>query len=415
MDFQLANGVNVHIIPTQQFKQTKVLVNFTTLQTRENAVVRNLLANLLVTSSEKYPTQTVLSRHLANLYGAAVSGYVTRIGHAHTLRLKATFVNEHFAPHVLTEMIATLGELIFHPLMVNDQFDPTTWQRQQANLVATLKSWEDDKQFYSVRQLEKLYYQTGSVMEIPSSGTLPQAEVVTNEATVAAYHQMLSEDQVDIFVIGDVDVDTVMASLRQLPFQPRESHLPATLFHHQPKEAFKELVEHQPIQQAHLNLAYTFPVYFGEPDYRPAIVMNGILGGTPYSKLFVNVREKASLAYTASSGLRAFSGHLIISAGIGADQVNQAEKLIKQQIVTLQNGDFDETTVAKVKAGLINQYYANQDDENYLLGRALARTILHQAQPSDYPTAIQAVTPAKIVDLAQQLEPAARYFLEGEN
>ena len=143
--------------------------------------------------------------------------------------------------------------------------------------------------------------------------------------------------------------------------------------------------------------------------------MNGILGGTPYSKLFVNVREKASLAYTASSGLRAFSGHLLISAGIGADTVAEAEKLIQDQITAMQAGDFDETTVAKVKAGLINQYYANQDDENYLLGRALARTILRQAQPTDYPTAIQAVTPAKIVELAQQLEPAARYFLEGEN
>ena len=70
MDFCLQPGVNLHIIPTKQFKLTHVLINFATPQTNTNATSRNLLANLLETSTHLYPTQTALARQLAKLYGA---------------------------------------------------------------------------------------------------------------------------------------------------------------------------------------------------------------------------------------------------------------------------------------------------------------------------------------------------------
>ena len=409
VDFELVPGVNVHVLVTEQFKQTKLLLNFSRLQTRNNAAARNLLANVLTTSSQLYPTQTALARHLAKLYGASVGAYVTRLGHAHTVRFKATLINEQFAPNLLDAVVQTMGELLFHPLAEGGRFDAPTWQLQKTNLVATLQSWDDDKHFYALRQLEHLYYQTGSVMEVPSTGTKAQVAALTNEATYAAYQTMLADDQVDIFVIGAVDPDQVAANLQKLPFQARPACLPANLFHNQPAEALKQLTEHQPLQQAHLNLAYRQPVYFGTADYPAAL-----LGGSPYSKLFVNVREKASLAYSISSSLRPFAGHLVIQAGIAAQQASAAQQLIEAQVQALAAGDFDVATLAKVKAGLLNQYLASQDDENYLLGRALAKTLLQQPTKLDYPAALAAVTPAQVAQLAAQLEPAAVYLLSGD-
>lgn len=174
VDFELVPGVNVHVLATEQFKQTKLLLNFSRLQTRNNAAARNLLANVLTTSSQLYSTQTALARHLAKLYGASVGAYVTRLGHAHTVRFKATFINEQFAPNLLDAVVQTMGELLFHPLADGTRFDVPTWQLQKTNLVATLQSWDDDKHFYALRQLEHLYYQTGSVMEVPSTGTKEQ-------------------------------------------------------------------------------------------------------------------------------------------------------------------------------------------------------------------------------------------------
>ena len=109
-----------------------------------------------------------------------------------------------------------------------------------------------------------------------------------------------------------------------------------------------------------------------------------------------------------------FAGHLVIQAGIAAQQAPAAQQLIEAQVQALAAGDFDVATLAKVKAGLLNQYLASQDDENYLLGRALAKTLLQQPAKLDYPAALAAVTPAQVAQLADQLVPAAVYLLSGD-
>jgi len=104
VDFNLARCVDLHIIPTKQFKMNHVLIDFATPQTPTNATARNLLANLLETSTHRYPTQTALARQLASLYGAYVNLYVNRLGTLHTVRLRASFVNDRFVDEDLFEI-----------------------------------------------------------------------------------------------------------------------------------------------------------------------------------------------------------------------------------------------------------------------------------------------------------------------
>ena len=54
-----------------------------------------------------------------------------------------------------------------------------------------------------------------------------------------------------------------------------------------------------------MDLAYHLPAYYRQDNYLTAIVLNGLLGGTPYSLLFTNVREKASglLRHQFAAGL----------------------------------------------------------------------------------------------------------------
>src|SRR5699024_12322163 len=92
-----------------------VLIDFATPQTPTNATARNLLANLLETSTHRYPTQTALARQLASLYGAYVNLYVNRLGTLHTVRLRSSFVNDRFVVEDLFEILSRLIYLlIFH-------------------------------------------------------------------------------------------------------------------------------------------------------------------------------------------------------------------------------------------------------------------------------------------------------------
>ena len=141
MDLTIRQGVNLHIIPTDQFRLTTVVVNFATPQTATNPTVRHLLANILESSCQKYPSQTLLARKLDDLYGTFLSANVARVGQLHNFRLRAQMINDQQAGEALfVQVMDLLAEILFHPLKDDDGFDPTTIKVQRANLAGILRS-----------------------------------------------------------------------------------------------------------------------------------------------------------------------------------------------------------------------------------------------------------------------------------
>lgn len=414
MDYQLAKGVQLHVLPTKQFKLNYVMVNFAEPQTRTNPTSRNMLANVLETSTHRFPTQTALSRQLANMYGTTVNMSVGRIGLQHCLRFTMSFVNDHFAASPITDSaIDILREMLFDPLIDEGEFDGPTFRVQLMNLRSTLASMRDDKQLYAQSQLDRLYYDPMSPLAMPSYGTEDVLETLTPASLVKTYEDMIKHDRIDLYVLGDVDADRIANRLRKLPFtdrQPDDQHL----FYHQPlRQKVARQTEMQPVVQAKLNLAYQLPIYYREKDHFAAMVMNGMLGGTAYSKLFVNVREKESLAYYAISRDRMFSGFLTIATGINAENAERVEKLIGQQIDDLAAGNFTDAMFNRVRESMINQLRAARDSASYLLSQSLLETI--SSVPSvDIYEKIRHVTRQDIQRVAAELKLQAVYLLRGE-
>jgi len=113
--FNLTNGVDLNIIKTTQFKTNQIIVNFATPQTKNNITARSLMADILETSTKKYPTQTLLARHEADLYGMYLGTSASRIGNLHNVKFRASFLNDQYSqPGLLHEVIKLVGEMI-HP------------------------------------------------------------------------------------------------------------------------------------------------------------------------------------------------------------------------------------------------------------------------------------------------------------
>ena len=416
MDFCLQPGVNLHIIPTKQFKLTHVLINFATPQTNTNATSRNLLANLLETSTHLYPTQTALARQLAKLYGTYVTMMVGRVGRLHTVRLKASFVNDRYSDQPLfSQVIDLINQILFHPLVEQGEFDSPTFRLQVNNLASTIKSLYDDKQFYAHQKLCALYYQSNSVMRTPSFGQLADLPGLTPASLVNTYQQMINDDRVDIFVMGDVHAPTVRDQIAALPFAARHQVEHPTVFYEQPlHDDVLQVYERQRITQAKLNFGYQLPVYYRQPLYFPAVVFNGLFGGSPYSKLFTNVREKASLAYYASSRLSPFNGLMTVQTGIKATDHDQVFDMINQQLTAIQRGEFDQTTVQEIKDAIINQQQAGKDLATNVLEHRLVEQLLGLQPVDNFADQINAVTNEQIIKVASMAKLQTTYLLSGE-
>lgn len=414
MDFNLARGVDLHIIPTKQFKMNHVLIDFATPQTPTNATARNLLANLLETSTHRYPTQTALARQLASLYGAYVNLFVNRLGMMHTVRLRASFVNNRFVNEDLFEKISGLiNEILFHPLIDDGEFDGPTFRIQANNLRSTIKSFYDDKQFLASQRLMDLYYRNDSVMKIPSFGQIADLEKLNAKSLVATYQSMINHDKVDIFVLGDIDPELARKVFARLPFNNRVPLSNSPLYHQLPYDQVQRKTEYQQVSQAKLNLAYSLPVYYHDSDYYAALVFNGLFGGTPYSKLFTNVREKASLAYYASSRLLPFNGVVSVQTGIRASDQERVQDMIQEQLKDLQNGNFSDEALKEVQDSLINQYRAGHDLASNILEQQLVAKLVNETN-KDFVAEIKKVTPADISQVANKMKLQAVYLLSGE-
>ena len=108
------------------------------------------------------------------------------------------------------------------------------------------------------------------------------------------------------------------------------------------------------MKQGKLHLGFSTPVTFRHPDYAKMQMTNGVFGGFAHSKLFINVREKESMAYYASSSYSSHYGLLYVMAGIDAELEEKAVNLIKAQLTALQQGEITDLEMEQTKALLAN-------------------------------------------------------------
>lgn len=251
---------------------------------------------------------------------------------------------------------------------------------------------------------------------MPSFGTVTDLEKETAESIAAYHQQMLREDQVDIFVLGDVDEAEVTALFSRLPFEDRISGI-ADIFYTQPsRNVIEERAEQETLAQSKLNLGYHTDVYYGDENYFALQIFNGVFGGFPHSKLFMNVREKENLAYYASSSIDTFRGFLSVQTGIDGKNRNQVLRLISVELENIRKGNVTDLEIEQTKAMLKNQYLLSLDNAGSVLENEYLNDLIPHLRLKDdeWIRRMEAVTLADVQRVAKLVQLQAIYFLEGE-
>ena len=415
---ELVNGVNLHILPTEKYKTLRIYTRFTTRIDQSTITKRTLLSSLLETNSLNYPDQTKLSAQLAELYGASFGLNVGKKGNLHWINASLNVVNGKYVSDekLLAEVVDFLKEVLFFPNIQEGTFEPKTFELEKENLRSYLESLKEDKQTYASYALQDLYFGKDAHQRIPSFGTVEALKKLTAQELAEYYKEMMTTDQVDIFVVGDVEEEAVTSLMRQLPFEPRKISHPDIFFHQPVENVIAERQEQEPITQAKLNLAYTTNVYYGEAKRFALMVFNGLFGGFPHSKLFMNVREKESLAYYASSSVDTFRGYMTVQTGIDGENRNKVMHLVAEQLESLRQGNVSELELAQTKAMLKNQYLLSLDSpqsaiETSYLNRWLPKTELSD---EEWMKRLSEVTIEAVQSVAKQVKLQAIFFLDGE-
>lgn len=414
---ELVKGVNLHFLQSKKFKTNKIKVRFSLPLDENTVAARVLVACMMETANQKYPTSQLFREKLASLYGVELSTSVSKRGRVHYVDLNISFVRDDFLSkkNVLTDEVLDIIETIFFsPLVVEDHFDSDTFDVEKKNTISNLESEIEEPYYYAHGQLNQLFFEDETI-GMSRLGKVDLVRQETAQSSLEQFHQMLQLDNIDFFFIGDFNEVAIVDRVNQFEFKPRDNNLSVT--YQQPfTNVVREKLEQKQNQQSILELGYHFSTQYGESLHIPLVVLNGMLGAFSHSRLFQIIREKEGLAYTISSNFDIFTGFMRVFAGIDKESRTKVMTLIMRQLNDLKRGKFTESELQLTKEMLVNTTLLAQDRQNTLIEREYLKTILGKKVLSleEWLESIDKVSREEIIEVAKTINLQSVYFMEGK-
>lgn len=416
---EIKEGINLHTIKTNKFKTNLLSVFITTPLIKENITKQALIASVLRRGSKSMKASEEISIVLEEMYGASFDCGIDKIGNNHIIKLYLETINDEFLPEkndILQKAINTILEIAFNPLIENGAFKEEYVQTEKANLKQIIEGKKDNKAKYSLdRCIEEMY--KDMPYGLYKFGTVKDLEEITAKELYDYYKEMIKNCKIDIFVSGKIDeketvkIVTEDENIKVLDarniVQTKTEKLPVK----QEPDIIKESID---VTQGKLVLGLNIEKETEDSKY-VALVYNMILGGGANSKLFQNVREKASLAYTAGSNYIRQVNNIFIRCGIEISNFDKALEIIKKQLEDIQNGEFTDADIQNAKQTIISTIKFIPDEQDtevtYYFGQELANNYVSFEK---YMDKVNSVTKEQIVELAKFIKVYTIYFLTNE-
>ena len=416
---KIKNGINLNLIKTDKFK-TNLLSVFLTVPLNENTITKNaLIPAILRRGSNILKTQEEISKTLEEMYGASFDCGVDKIGDNQVLKFYLETINNSYVENeenILKEAINILLDLVFNPLVNNNKFDETYVESEKNNLKQIIEGRKDAKATYALeRCIEEMYKNLPYALY--KYGKLEDLKNINAENLYEQYKKLINECKIDIFISGDITEEVkneVIENKNIVSLEERNpNYIESNKENRIKQEKQEEIVsESMDVTQGKLILGLDM-LKEQEDDKYTALIYNAILGGTPNSKMFQNVREKNSLAYTASSSYIRQKGNIFVKCGIEIDNYEKALKIIKEQIEDMKKGEFTEEDIKQAKVNIVSTIkFIPEEQDTELLYYFSQELSGYQMNSEEYINKVNSITKGQIVELANRIQINTIYFLK---
>ena len=414
----IKNGIKLHEIQTDKFKTNLIAVMLTTKLQKENVTKNALIPTVLKRGTAKMNTQEEINKTLEEMYGASFDCGIDKTGDNQVIKFYIESINDEFLPNnnenMLKKSLDKIFELVFNPYLENGTFKKEYVEQEKENLKQIIQSKIDNKARYALdRCIEEMYkdepfglYKYGDVKDLQN----------INEKNLYDYYiDFINTCKIDIYVSGILNneiEDIIKNNENIIKLRDRDAQYKS----YEPKtkkvEEEKEIQESMEVTQGKIVIG--LDVNIDDEDLRyDVMIYNSILGGSANSKLFQNVREKASLAYTASSSYYRLKNNIFINCGIEIENYEKALEIIKKQIEDMKNGDFTDEEIENAKKGIIAAIKTIDDEQDteitYFFGQELSNV---KNSLEEYIKKIQSVNRESILNIANKVSINTIYFLK---
>ena len=330
-------------ISTTQFKTNLIVLRFFSPIDEATASAHALLPDVLLAGTKQHPSRRLLQQACESLYDTRIRTSVMRLGNTRVTQFSVEYLDDSVSPMSVTkEAIALLADVLYHPYLVDGQFDTSIIERERRLMMEEMEASQENKNYVANKAFKEVFF-AGEEYLIDVDGSLERAPLIDGALLHQVYDELLASPGL-IVSVGASD-PTPYLSL----FQGRQAEVTlvdrATTTRTQPQFS-SEVCR---FLQASVMIGYRTPICFDDELYYPMVLADSILGGSQSSLLFDQVREKNSLAYSVYSSYQGAKGAMVISAGVDPANVQQAASLMLDQVARLQAGDFSDELLMNAK------------------------------------------------------------------
>ena len=386
------------LIKTNRFKTNLYAIFLTIPMKKEDATINSLIPAVLRRGTEKYPTQLEIEKRLEEMYGASFNCGVDKIGNYQVLKFYIEGLSDEYTEEK-QNIEELLKEIIYSPILENGYFKKEYVEQEKENLRLIIESRKDNKARYAYeRCIEEMF--ENEPYGVYKYGTVEDVEKITPESLYNQYKKILKNAQIDVFGCGN--------QLEEIEI-PYKNTIEIKNTIHENKH--KEIKEKADVTQGKLIIGLDTP-----EENKPAIIMyNAILGGGANSKLFQNVREKASLAYSAGSSYIRRINSIFIKTGIKNENYEKTLEIIKKQLQDMKQGNITDKEFRDAKQLIISSLKLIPEQQEDLIAFTYDQKIFGENQSIDeYISNISKVTKENVIEIAQKIDIDTIYFLYGE-
>lgn len=415
---EIKKGIKLHTIKTEKFKTNLIAIMLTTKLNRENVTKNALVPAVLRRGTKNLTTQEEINKKLEEMYGASLDCGLDKTGDNQVLKFYIETVNDEFLPQEAENMLKTslekIFEFVFNPYLENGCFKKEYVEQEKENIKQIIDGKIDNKARYSLdRCIEEMY--KDKPYGLYKYGYVEDMKNINEKNLYEYYQQLINECKIDIFVSGIIDEETeniIKNNENIIKLKDREPQYNEPEIIAKRTEKENDVQESMDVTQGKLIIGIDLDI--DDDNLRfDVMIYNSIFGGSANSKLFQNVREKASLAYTASSSYYRFKNNIFINCGIEIKNYEKALEIIKQQIEDMKKGDFTDEEVENAKKGIIASIKTIDDEQDteitYFFSQELSKSKCNIEQ---YMQRISEVTKDKVVDVANKVSINTVYFLK---
>ena len=412
---EIMQDVFLTYLPAKKFKTSYLSAQFITPLRAETASANALLPAVLHRGTVRYPDMEQLSAAMDRLYGAQIDYTVRKKGERQCVGFVASVIDDAFVPRgerLLEPTAELLGELLLDPVTRGGRFLSEYVESEKTNLIDAIRAVRNDKRDWAdLRLMQEMC--AGEPYGVRRLGDEDSTKKINNRKLYQHSRDLMSASRLELYYCGSADeqrvTDALLHAFAALPRGVVEP-LPEMQLYAAPTQP-RFITETMDVTQGKLAMGFRC----GSRDVPAMIMANLLFGGSSNSKLFLNVREKLSLCYYASSQYARSKGILTVSSGIETKDYDRAREEILRQLKAVQEGQWEDWEIPGARSTILSSLAAMPDGQGAMENWFLGQNATGQTEtPEEMARQLSEVTPERIRAAAQSIQLDTVYFLKGK-